>query len=139
MPGILPTLQNIARAKAEIFAGMQPDGLALLPADDTRLPLLISAAKTAGISRFMTFGRADDANLKLVSQNLEQTRQRITASIYGLDISFALGMAAPHWALSALICLGVAYELGLPLREVAQHLETMQDHCRVEGRNSLPG
>ena len=125
--GHFADITDIARAKAEIFEGMHPDSLALLPADDAQLPLLISAAKTAGISRIMTFGTAAHADLKLAAQTIGQTHQTITADICGTEIRFTVGMAAPHWALSALICLGVAYELGLPLKAVANALETMQD------------
>ena len=125
--GHFADITDIAKAKAEIFDGMTAGGIAILPADDEQLPLLMSAAKTAGITNILTFGTSQDADLRLLDQSPADDGQHIMADLCGTKVEISIGMAAPHWALSALACLGVAHCLELPLSDVADSLATMQD------------
>ncbi len=55
---------GVARAKAEIFAGLQPGGVAILNADDAWFPMLKAAAEAAS-GQVRTFGHAADADARL--------------------------------------------------------------------------
>src|SRR5471030_2693610 len=50
------TLEKIADAKAEIFAGIEPGGTAVLNRDNGQYARLAAAAKAAGVARIVSFG-----------------------------------------------------------------------------------
>ncbi|TGQ96409.1 Mur ligase family protein, partial [Mesorhizobium sp. M4B.F.Ca.ET.200.01.1.1] len=54
--GFFRNLDEIARAKAEIFEGLEPDGAALLNRDDARFKLLDKMAHAAGVEHVYGFG-----------------------------------------------------------------------------------
>ena len=132
--GHFDCVEDIARAKAEIFDGMSTDGIAILPAEDTYFDILETAAKQVGISKIIRFGTSKDCELRLLSQQANDVGQHIDAQIFGKPHSFTLGMTAPHWANSALICLGIASLLGLPVAKIAQRLADMHD---IAGRGAI--
>lgn len=126
------SIADIARAKAEIFEGMSPDGLAILPADDPHFALLRDAARQAGITNILRFGSDAACELRLVRQQPHasgqmQAGQMLDVVICGEALRLQLGMTAPHWGLSALICLGIAAHLGLSLAAIATKLADMAD------------
>src|SRR5437762_643339 len=55
------SVNDIARAKAEIFAGLEPDGAALLNRDNDRFDLLAELARAAGVRRIVGFGEHPQA------------------------------------------------------------------------------
>ena len=57
---------GVARAKAEVFEGLEPGGVAVLNADDAWFELLAEAARAAG-ARVLSFGRGDGCNAQLLS------------------------------------------------------------------------
>lgn len=66
----LGSVENVARAKAEIFDHMRDDSTAILPADDHRLAILESAAKrNRRIKSFVFFGHPPNADIS--SSNIE--------------------------------------------------------------------
>jgi UDP-N-acetylmuramoyl-tripeptide--D-alanyl-D-alanine ligase len=69
--------EKIARAKSEIFAGIDPEGHALLPADDDFIGVLRESARC----RVITFGLADDSTYRIsgVSGNAEGIRFAVNA------------------------------------------------------------
>ena len=50
------SLEKIADAKAEIFAGIEPGGTAVLNRDNGQYARLAAAAKAAGVARIVSFG-----------------------------------------------------------------------------------
>ena len=50
------TLEKIADAKAEIFAGVEAGGAAVLNRDNAQFAQLAAAARAAGIKRIVSFG-----------------------------------------------------------------------------------
>ena len=49
-------IEAIADAKAEIFAGLEPGGAAVLNRDNPQFARLAANAKARGVSRIVTFG-----------------------------------------------------------------------------------
>ena len=49
-------VEAIADAKAEIFSGLEPDGVAILNRDNSQFARLQKSAKKAGVSRIVSFG-----------------------------------------------------------------------------------
>ncbi len=63
------TIDDIARAKAEIFCGMDEGGRAVLNGDNKYFPLLDKLAGEAGLETF-TFGTSIDAHVRLIGYEL---------------------------------------------------------------------
>jgi UDP-N-acetylmuramoyl-tripeptide--D-alanyl-D-alanine ligase len=61
------SVAGIARAKAEIFAGLEPGGVAVLNADHEHLPILVEAAEAAGAGRIITYGFDPGAEVVLTA------------------------------------------------------------------------
>src|SRR5690606_22972707 len=57
--------EAIADAKAEIFAGLEPGGTAVIPADSPHSDRLRKAAEAVG-AKILSFGRAADADVRLL-------------------------------------------------------------------------
>ena len=57
---------GVARAKAEVFEGLMPGGVAVLNADDKWFDLLAEAARAAG-AKVLSFGRGEHCDAQLVS------------------------------------------------------------------------
>ena len=100
--GFFSSLADIAAAKAEIFDGMSPDGIAILNRDDEFFDNLAACASAAGITRITTFGTHEQANYKLVSTTAVAAGQQITARLGDRDVEFILGMRSAHWAQNTL-------------------------------------
>src|SRR5690606_15636071 len=62
----LGSIEAIARAKAEIFEGLEPGGTAVINADHPQLPILMEAAAAAGVANVVTFGFARGVDWQIV-------------------------------------------------------------------------
>ena len=119
-------LDAIAMAKAEIFSALK-DGIAFINADDDFADLLAEEAEKAGAARILRFGYAADADYQILSTRRIVNGLSIEAKIRSETYRFSLGMTAAHWALSAMMALGVVDALGLPLQPALVALAKAQD------------
>ncbi len=104
------TIDDIARAKGEIFEGLELGGSALIPADSPQRAVLERAA--AG-HRTVTFGRAADADVRLVEADRHpQGGTACLAELGGRQLQFRVAAAGEHWALNALAVLAAVDALG---------------------------
>ena len=131
--GYFDSLEGIARAKAEIFDGLKPDGLVLLNADDDFTPLLTRLAREKGAGRVMTIGTHGDADARIDQIDHREAGYEVTALIAGQKITFTLGMSAVHWIHSALMSLAAVHYLGGDIHEAAAQLA---DHKEMDGRGA---
>ena len=102
----LGSLEAIAAAKAEIFEGLLPGGVAVLNADDPFFPILQAAAlRHAGTIR--TFSAAGaKADARLIEASPVEGGQRLVLSVMGARIEASLAATGAHWAANALLaCL----------------------------------
>ena len=111
--GHFATLEDIARAKAEIFDGLERSGIVILNADDAFLPQLTDLAKAAGAQEIITVGKSAEATHRLIDIERINDGLKITASLSGDIITFNLGMTTTHSAWTALFGLAVAEVEGL--------------------------
>ncbi len=102
---------GVARAKAEIFAGLEPGGVAILNADNRWFDDLAAEAQRAG-ARVLAFGRAEDAAAQLLDFEPVAGGARVTARIEGETVSFSLRQSAPHWGPMSLCALLMIRSLG---------------------------
>lgn len=95
------SVDEIAHAKAEIFAGLAPGGVAILNADIETFGILRDAAKAAG-AVIHTFGRSQDADFQLVTAQPALNATSVRALLAGEPVLFKLQSAGTHFALNAL-------------------------------------
>ncbi len=120
-----PSVEAIAAAKAEIFAGVQPGGSAVLNRDNPSFDQLTRAARDAGIDQVIAFGGHDTADARLVGLDLFTDHSRVDAEIVGQPISFTLGVPGRHWAINALGLLATVLALGADVPAAAAALAGM--------------
>jgi UDP-N-acetylmuramoyl-tripeptide--D-alanyl-D-alanine ligase len=109
----LGSLEAIARAKAEIFEGIEPGGTAVINADHPQIGLLLEAAAAAGVARVVTFGFARGSDWQLIEA--ETAGERSFATVLNGSDRYALtiGVAGRHMLSNAAAALAVATLAGV--------------------------
>ena len=113
--GFFETIGDIAAAKAEIFQGLQPGGIAVLNLDDPFFPQLTMAANNAGAERIITFGRQNEAEFCLLEAHQNDTGMSVRGKIAGHELTFDMQMHGVHWAQNAFGVLACVEHLVLIL------------------------
>jgi len=126
----LGSLQAIAEAKAEIFTGIEPDGVAVINRDAPHFELLKERALTLG-ARVATFGADEQADARLLHFEHSGQGSRIEARIEGRDVVFALGAPGLHMAQNALGVMLVARALGV---DIAASADALAEFSPAKGR-----
>ena len=108
-------IEAIADAKAEIFAGLEPGGAAVLNRDNPQFLRLSKAAKKAKVSRIVSFGSDEKADARLIDLSLHPTCSAVRADILGHDITYKIAMPGRHMAMNSLAVLAAASLAGADL------------------------
>jgi len=107
-----PDEAAIADAKGEIFAGLEPGGVAVLPYDSVHRDRLIDHARPYADS-ILTFGRGAGADVRLLNEAPAGVGRVASAALPGgRTLTFTIGMAGAHWVHNALAVLAVVDALG---------------------------
>ena len=118
------SVEDIALAKAEIFYGLDPTGVAILNADNPYYPLLCDEARTRGIANILSFGENERADVRLTGFHANGT-SRITCDVMGKKMDFALALPGRHSAQNAMAVLAAVRALGGDLALAAEALGNM--------------
>ncbi len=105
------SIDDVARAKAEIFSGLKPGGTAIVNRDIETFGILESAARDAG-AKVITFGRSDQADYRLTSVETDGASSVVSCSARGRSVSARLSAPVPHLALNLLGVLAVIDAVG---------------------------
>jgi UDP-N-acetylmuramoyl-tripeptide--D-alanyl-D-alanine ligase len=124
--GHFPSLAEIADAKAEIFAGVEPGGAAVINRDSEFFDRLATAARQSGIARIVGFGEHESAEVRLSKVALHETCSCVTADILGETVSYRLGAPGRHLALNSLAVLAAAQLAGGDLARAAMALSHLE-------------
>ncbi|MDB5455021.1 MAG: UDP-N-acetylmuramoylalanyl-D-glutamyl-2,6-diaminopimelate--D-alanyl-D-alanyl ligase [Caulobacter sp.] len=95
---------GVARAKAEIFAGLQPGGIAVLNADNPWFELLESEAAKAG-ALIWSFGTDEACTAQLLDFKTAGGGASVTARLRGEEIAFPIRQTGVHWGPNSLCVL----------------------------------
>jgi UDP-N-acetylmuramoyl-tripeptide--D-alanyl-D-alanine ligase len=117
----LGSLEAIADAKAEIFSGLEPQGVAVLNRDAPQFDRLEHAAQAAG-ARVVSFGASEGGDARLVDVVANEGGSRIRARARGRDLDFVLGAPGRHMAENALGVLLACEALGVDISRAAAAL-----------------
>ena len=120
-----PSVEAIARAKAEIFLGLERGGTAVLNADHPYLPVLLEAAKAAGVGRVITYGYAPDADWRIeaVEMGESETVGRLRHGTERIDLT--LGLKGRHMVANAVAALIVGELFGIEREAALKALEVL--------------
>ncbi|WP_020394267.1 UDP-N-acetylmuramoyl-tripeptide--D-alanyl-D-alanine ligase [Thiolinea disciformis] len=117
-------IAGVARAKGEIFAGLMPNGVAIINADDIYADYWFELNKKRPIIRF---GLQHEAE---VSGYLNAANHLVIQA-YGEQVEVDLKLLGQHNRLNALAATAAALALKLPLTAIASGLAALQ---AVKGR-----
>jgi len=118
--GHLGSIEAIAEEKATILAGLEPGGIAVLPADSPYLPILIARA---GGARVVAFGASPRAEARLIAADIGADGGTVvTAEIGGRRVSTRLAAPGLHMAMNAVAALAGADALGVSPQDGAAAL-----------------
>src|SRR5579885_2019350 len=123
--GFFPSVEAIADAKAEIFAGVEPGGSAILNRDNPHFARLERAAHARSIERIIGFGAAEAAEARLLDCRIEASGSAVQASILGETVGYSLPVAGRHWVMNSLAVLAAVKALGADLETAAAALARM--------------
>jgi UDP-N-acetylmuramoyl-tripeptide--D-alanyl-D-alanine ligase len=123
--GHFKNLDEIARAKAEIFEGIEPGGYALINRDDQRWKLLEKMARDAGVAHIVGFGENSRAHFRLVDHELFPDHSTITVKIGGKETTAEIGAPGRHIVQNTLAVLGAARLVGADMGKAAAALRDL--------------
>jgi len=102
----------IAEAKGEIFEGLEPDGIAIVPFDSPHRDRLIGAAR-GHAARILTFGTGEgaDARAAYVVRG-PRGGSMVTAQLPGAALSYTISQPGAHWVANSLAVLLAVQAVG---------------------------
>jgi UDP-N-acetylmuramoyl-tripeptide--D-alanyl-D-alanine ligase len=115
-------VEAIADAKAEIFSGLAPGGVAIINRDLETYDRLADHARHSPAGHIASFGEDERADAQLLHVWLNSDHSLIDAKIGDNVIRYRLGAPGRHLALNSLAVLLTAHALGVPLETAAAAL-----------------
>ncbi|WP_267350025.1 UDP-N-acetylmuramoyl-tripeptide--D-alanyl-D-alanine ligase [Sphingomonas sp. GM_Shp_2] len=104
--------EAIADAKGEIFQGLEPGGVAIVPHDSPHRDRLIAAAQPHA-ARIVTFGFDKGADVRAIESMRAATGGSfVTARVGERELSFTLSQPGAHWVSNALAVLAAVDAAG---------------------------
>ncbi len=105
---------GVARAKAEIFTGLEPGGTAVLNADNRWFDLLAAEARAVG-AKIVRFGTNPECEARLTEIQAVAGGAQVRAVIHGKAVSFPILQSGAHWGHNSLAALMMMQALGVDL------------------------
>jgi UDP-N-acetylmuramoyl-tripeptide--D-alanyl-D-alanine ligase len=103
--------EAIADAKAEIFEGLEPDGVAIIPNDTRHRDRLVKAARRHA-DRIITFGTGDADVHAIHAVAAESGGSLISAELLECELTFTISQRGAHWVSNALAVLAAVEAVG---------------------------
>ncbi|MEO8454927.1 MAG: UDP-N-acetylmuramoyl-tripeptide--D-alanyl-D-alanine ligase [Sphingomicrobium sp.] len=103
--------EAIADAKAEIFEGLEPDGVAVIPNDTPHRDRLVKAARRHA-DRIITFGGGDADVHAVHAVAAEGGGSLISAALLERELTFTISQRGEHWVSNSLAVLAAVEAVG---------------------------
>jgi UDP-N-acetylmuramoyl-tripeptide--D-alanyl-D-alanine ligase len=123
---------GVVRAKAEIFEGLEPGGIAVLNADDRWFGVLWAEAEKASVA-VRTFGRADGCDARLIDFQGADGHAVVQARFHGKGLDFPILQTGFHWGLNSMAVLLMLEALDVDLGDSLAALGSFEP---LEGRGA---
>ncbi len=132
--GFFDSVEQIAQAKAELFAGMGPDSLAaVLNRDNPYFPLLAKTARGAGVPQIISFGLSEAADVRALEIELTMHGSNVSARLFGEPIEYRLGAPGQHLVMNSLAVIAAVKLAGADLTAA---LAALAEITPPEGRGA---
>ena len=132
--GAFDSVDDIARAKAEIYTGVVPGGYALINHDDRRYVLLRDLAKEAEIEHLNSFGAKRGSEFWLRELHTTSEGSTLNVRINGeKDVEYSVNVPGEHMAMNSLAVLGASVLAGANLDK---SLDAFGRVAATEGRGT---
>ena len=103
--------EAIAEAKSEIFEGLEPRGIAIVPNDTPHRDRLVKAARRHA-ERIITFGGGDADVHAVHAVAAEGGGSLISAALLDSELTFTISQPGEHWVSNALAVLAAVEAIG---------------------------
>jgi UDP-N-acetylmuramoyl-tripeptide--D-alanyl-D-alanine ligase len=110
----LGSMEAIADAKAEIFEGLEPEGIAIVPEDTPYRDRLVSVARKYA-DRTITFGHGDADVIALHAVRAENGGSLVTARLVESELTYTIAQRGDHWVMNSLAVLAAVEAVGADL------------------------
>ena len=120
------SVEKIAQAKAEIFDGLEPGGVAILNRDNGQYDLLRFLATAAGVPVVHTFGGSPSADSFIEKTVSLVEGSSVNAQILGHEMTYKVGASGRHHVENSLAVLTAVLELGADLAKAGFALAEMR-------------
>jgi len=110
----LGSMEAIADAKAEIFEGLEPEGIAILPEDTPYRDRLVKAARKYA-DRTVTFGHGEADIAALHAVRADNGGSLVTARLIESELTYTIAQRGDHWVLNSLAVLAAVEAVGADL------------------------
>lgn len=126
----LGSIAAVAQAKAEIFEGLAPDGVAIINNDDE---FAEQWTQQVGKRRIITFALNNDAD---VTATYQQVDNKLILSVVGLENNFEVQIATvgEHNVANALAAIATSLAANIPVAKIQAGLQSYQP---ISGRLDL--
>ena len=134
----LGSIEAIADAKAEIFEGLEPGGIAILPFDSPHYPQLRRAAERLGVA-IVSFGLTEGADVRALDWLDDgHGATLVTAQVQDHLLCFTLSQTGEHWVANAMAVLAAVKAVGGDLAAAGLALAEMAGLAGRGARHRLP-
>ncbi len=116
--------EAIADAKAEIFEGLEPNGIAIVPNDTPHRDRLVRAARRHA-DRIITFGSGDADVHAIHAVGSDGGGSLISAALLERELTFTISQPGDHWVSNALAVLASVEAIGADVAVAALALADM--------------
>ena len=110
----LGSMEAIADAKAEIFEGLELDGVAIVPEDSAYRDRLVRSARRFA-RRVVTFGNGEADVAAVHAVRAENGGSLVTARLVASELTFTIAQRGEHWVSNALAVLAAVEAVGADL------------------------
>jgi UDP-N-acetylmuramoyl-tripeptide--D-alanyl-D-alanine ligase len=123
---------GVARAKAEVFEGLERGGVAVLNADNAWFDLLKGEAENVG-AEVRTFGSGENCDARLIDFQVPGGHAVVQARFHGKGLDFPILQTGFHWGLNAMAVLLMLEALDVDLGDGLAALGAFEP---LEGRGA---
>lgn len=129
--GHFPAVDDIAEAKAEIFTGLAPGGLAVINLDNEFSGLFRARAAAHG-GKIVTFGFGEGATVRGEILELAADRSIVKITTPAASLETTVGVPGAHMAMNALAAAAAMHAAGI--ENIREGLQALASATAAEGR-----
>lgn len=125
--GFFDSEEQIADAKAEIFEGLEPEGVAIMPFDNPHYARLRAKAERHA-ARLVSFGFGDGADVR-ANEVLEAHGggSEVIAKVHDRQLQFRISAPGRHWVSNALAVIAAVEATGADIANAALALGSLAE------------